>query len=169
MAAGSWNRTLTMHRLTIAFLILLAIYLFQDSWLSAKSRQNILASTKQPDTDEPHIPIEKASHAVDTITEDCRNVPGADNVLVMLKTGATEIYEKLPTHFVTLFKCTPHYMIFSDLAQDYADFPNPRRYRSREQTTPRRTRGLPHIQETTAVPTRRPGHEQTKRGWRLES
>lgn len=123
MAAGSCNRTLTLHRLTIAFLILLAIYLFQDSWLSAKSRHNIITTTKQPDVNEPHNPIDKASHVTGTLTEDCRNVPGADNVLVMLKTGATEIYEKLPTHFVTLFKCTPRYMIFSDLAQDYADFP----------------------------------------------
>jgi hypothetical protein len=123
MAAGSCNRTLTLHRLTIAFLILLAIYLFQDSWVSAKSRHNILASTTQSNTDEPHISTNKASHVPDTLTNSCRDVPGADNVLVMLKTGATEIYEKLPTHFVTLFKCTPHYMVFSDLAQDYADFP----------------------------------------------
>ena len=125
MAPGSFNRTLTLHRLTIAFLILLAIYLFQDSWISAKSRDNIdiIPPTSQPETDESPVPIEKASDVADSHTEGCRSVPGADNVLVMLKTGATEIYEKLPTHFVTLFKCTPHYMIFSDLAQDYADFP----------------------------------------------
>jgi len=123
MAAGSCNRTLTLHRLTIAFLILLAIYLFQDSWVAAKSRHNIIPPTPQPETDQSPILADKASDAPDSHTEGCRSVPGADNVLVMLKTGATEIYEKLPTHFVTLFKCTPHYMIFSDLAQDYADFP----------------------------------------------
>jgi hypothetical protein len=123
MAAGSCNRTLTLHRLTIAFLIILAIYFFQDSWVSAKSRHNILAATRQPNTDEPQTPTDKESHVADTLTNSCHDVLGADNVLVMLKTGATEIYEKLPTHFVTLFKCTPHYMVFSDLAQDYADFP----------------------------------------------
>ena len=122
MAVSSCNRTLTLHRLTIAFLILLAIYLFQDSWVSARSRHTVITPTTSPNTNKPHIPTYKASQA-GTHDESCRNVPGADNVLVILKTGATEIYEKLPTHFVTLFKCTPHYMVFSDLAQDYADFP----------------------------------------------
>lgn len=123
MAVSSCNRTLTLHRLAIAFLILVAIYLFRNSWVPAESRHNIIAPATQPDTDQPHTPADKASHIAETHADSCRSVPGADNVLVMLKTGATEIYEKLPTHFVTLFKCTPHYMVFSDLAQDYADFP----------------------------------------------
>lgn len=38
------------------------------------------------------------------------------------QTGATEIYDKLPTQLVTLFRCTPHYLIFSDLAQTFSDF-----------------------------------------------
>jgi hypothetical protein len=119
MAVSSCNRTLTLHRLTIAFLIILAIYLFQDSWKTADLRQHIVTPNTQSDTDQSHTPTEKAKPH----EENCRTTPGADNVLVVLKTGATEIYEKLPTHFVTLFKCTPHYMVFSDLAQDYADFP----------------------------------------------
>jgi hypothetical protein len=43
--------------------------------------------------------------------------------MVLLKTGATELYQKLPSHFVTTFKCVPHFMIFSDLAQDFGDHP----------------------------------------------
>lgn len=35
--------------------------------------------------------------------------------MVVLKTSAVEIYEKLPEHLLTLFRCTPHYAIFSDL------------------------------------------------------
>ena len=43
--------------------------------------------------------------------------------MVVLKTGASELYQKLPTHFLTTFKCIPHFMIFSDLAQTFADYP----------------------------------------------
>ena len=123
MAVSSCNQTLTLHRLTIAFLIILAIYLFRDSWKTADLRQHIVTPNTQFDTDQPHTPTDKASQNARLHEESCRSIPGADNVLVVLKTGATEIYEKLPTHFVTLFKCTPHHMVFSDLAQDYADFP----------------------------------------------
>ncbi|KAF2454117.1 hypothetical protein BDY21DRAFT_264331, partial [Lineolata rhizophorae] len=45
---------------------------------------------------------------------------GASDVLVVLKTGSTEIFEKLPEHLLTLFNCVPHKLIFSDLEQDVA-------------------------------------------------
>jgi hypothetical protein len=123
MAVSSCNRALTLHRLAIAFLLLLAVFLFRDSWRSADLHHSAAGPATQQDTDRPHVPANDKSHVSETNAENCRNALGADNVLVMLKTGATEIYEKLPTHFVTLFKCTPHYMVFSDLSQDYADFP----------------------------------------------
>lgn len=123
--ANAFNRALTIPRLTVAFLIILAIYLFRD---------NIVPSTpayptpaEQHKTTHDEVPTSKTSNddldLIKTHTESCRSVPGAESVFILLKTGATEIYEKLPTHFVTLFKCTPHYMIFSDLAQDFADYP----------------------------------------------
>ncbi|KAK4613225.1 hypothetical protein CLAFUW4_09050 [Fulvia fulva] len=52
---------------------------------------------------------------------ECRHLPGADKVLVMLKTGATELYAKLPTHFVTTFQCIPNFSIYSDLEQTFGD------------------------------------------------
>lgn len=45
----------------------------------------------------------------------CSDAKGAEDVMVVLKTSAVEIYEKLPKHLLTLFRCTPHYAIFSDL------------------------------------------------------
>ncbi|KAL1636582.1 hypothetical protein SLS56_001167 [Neofusicoccum ribis] len=48
----------------------------------------------------------------------CRDLPGADSVLVILKTGATEAHAKLPIHFNTTFRCTPHYAIYSDLDEE---------------------------------------------------
>ncbi|GAB7347708.1 hypothetical protein MBLNU459_g5267t1 [Dothideomycetes sp. NU459] len=42
--------------------------------------------------------------------------------MVVLKTGATEVLQKLPIHLTTLFRCTPHSLIFSDLAQNVSGY-----------------------------------------------
>jgi hypothetical protein len=97
MTASLCNRALTLPRLALAFLIILAIYLFQDSWTSMD-----IATTESHHKDD-QIPI--PDHLSGGIArfqdggiaqakdERCFGVPGADDVLVMLKTGATEIYE----------------------------------------------------------------------------
>ncbi|KAI1109441.1 glycosyltransferase family 31 protein [Nemania sp. NC0429] len=41
-----------------------------------------------------------------------------DDVLVVVRTGATEVLEKLPVHFSTVLTCIPHYVIYSDLEED---------------------------------------------------
>lgn len=33
-----------------------------------------------------------------------------------------QIYQKLPTHFLTILKCTPHWLIWSDLEQTFGDY-----------------------------------------------
>ncbi|KAK8199779.1 uncharacterized protein BKA78DRAFT_302593 [Phyllosticta capitalensis] len=48
----------------------------------------------------------------------CRTLPGAKDILVVLKTSATEASEKLPIHFNTTFLCTPNFVLFSDLEQE---------------------------------------------------
>ena len=44
----------------------------------------------------------------------CSELPGANDTLVILKTGATELQDKLPVHFHTTLLCYPNYLIFSD-------------------------------------------------------
>ena len=46
---------------------------------------------------------------------DCKHLPGAEDVLVVLKTGASEAREKLLVHFDTTFRCTPHFVVFSNV------------------------------------------------------
>lgn len=41
-----------------------------------------------------------------------------NDVLVVLRTGATEILEKLPVHFETVLGCVPDYVIYSDMEED---------------------------------------------------
>ena len=127
MSAGnSFGRVVTIPRLTIAFLLILAVYLFHDRIQvpTTYTPSTPSASGQQKEsTQAQHDAISNTTGDISkTHGESCRNAPGSENVFIMLKTGATEIYEKLPTHFVTLFKCTPHFMIFSDLAQDFADY-----------------------------------------------
>ena len=49
----------------------------------------------------------------------CRSLPGAEDVLVVLKTGSTEIQDKLPIHVNTTLRCYPNYLIFSDHAETF--------------------------------------------------
>ncbi|KAJ4366480.1 hypothetical protein N0V83_008116 [Neocucurbitaria cava] len=47
----------------------------------------------------------------------------ADDVLVVLRTGATESLEKLPVHFRTTLRCVPHFVLFSDMDEDIEGHP----------------------------------------------
>ncbi|KAJ8110740.1 hypothetical protein OPT61_g6493 [Boeremia exigua] len=48
----------------------------------------------------------------------CSHNPLAEDVLVVLKTGATEVLEKLPAHLDTTLRCIPNYVIYSDYEED---------------------------------------------------
>lgn len=46
----------------------------------------------------------------------CKDVHGAPNVMVIIKTSKAEIAEKIPTHLKTVLECVPNFAIFSDHA-----------------------------------------------------
>ncbi|KAF2112056.1 hypothetical protein BDV96DRAFT_649418 [Lophiotrema nucula] len=48
----------------------------------------------------------------------CSQAEVADDVLIVLRTGATESREKLPVHFQTTLRCVPHFVVFSDLDEE---------------------------------------------------
>lgn len=48
----------------------------------------------------------------------CRRLPGIDDVLVVMRTGASEIKDKLPIHESTTFRCYKDIVIFSDHQED---------------------------------------------------
>lgn len=50
----------------------------------------------------------------------CPRSPLLNDVLVVLRTGATEALEKLPVHFETALSCIPHHVIYSDM-EEYID------------------------------------------------
>ncbi|KAJ5780417.1 hypothetical protein N7457_005577 [Penicillium paradoxum] len=48
----------------------------------------------------------------------CPPLPGIENILVVMKTGVTESKEKVPVHFKSTLRCIPHYVIYSDFAEE---------------------------------------------------
>ncbi|KAK8076848.1 hypothetical protein PG996_003018 [Apiospora saccharicola] len=50
----------------------------------------------------------------------CPQSPLLDDILVVLRTGATEAREKLPVHFQTVLTCVPDLVIYSDFEEDVA-------------------------------------------------
>lgn len=48
----------------------------------------------------------------------CSQSEIAEDVLVVLRTGATSSREKVPVHFRTTLRCVPHYVVFSDLDEE---------------------------------------------------
>lgn len=52
----------------------------------------------------------------------CTNFPGSGDILVVIKTGANEIHEKLPTQLLTSLRCYSDILIFSDLEQYVGPF-----------------------------------------------
>ena len=48
----------------------------------------------------------------------CSQSELADDVLVVLRTGATESRQKLPVHFRTTLRCVPHFTLFSDMDEE---------------------------------------------------
>ncbi|KAI1125202.1 glycosyltransferase family 31 protein [Nemania abortiva] len=69
---------------------------------------HLLRSYKRPARLLPHRHVSPA----------CPESPLLSDVLVVVRTGATEVLEKLPVHFSTVLTCVPDYIIYSDLEED---------------------------------------------------
>ena len=49
----------------------------------------------------------------------CRHLPGAQDSLVIMKTGVTELEDRLPAHLDYTLQCPPNTVIFSDHEEMY--------------------------------------------------
>jgi Fringe-like len=52
----------------------------------------------------------------------CDSFPDTSGILLIMKTGATESYDKVPTQLMTMLKCLPDFLIFSDMDQHVAGY-----------------------------------------------
>lgn len=56
------------------------------------------------------------------VDDQCAHFPNTSSVLTVMKTGASEAYNKVPTQLMTTLQCLPDFLIFSDMAQNIAGF-----------------------------------------------
>jgi hypothetical protein len=103
---------------------LLGLYSY-DSHLPLHSSNSTSLQSSNP-LKIPNPSSDKASSA-DTITGTpssyCASFPSFDNLVVVVKTGATEAYDKLPTQILTILQCArKNLLIFSDMDQDVAGY-----------------------------------------------
>ncbi|OTB16748.1 glycosyltransferase family 31 protein [Daldinia sp. EC12] len=52
----------------------------------------------------------------------CANFPDTDGILLVMKTGATETFDKMPVHLLTTMTCLPDFLIFSDMEQQVGPY-----------------------------------------------
>ncbi|KAI7266981.1 hypothetical protein KC335_g7986, partial [Hortaea werneckii] len=59
---------------------------------------------------------------IDPDAPPCQQLGQPDDVVVVMRTGATEIKDKLPIHFNTTFRCYPDFLIFSDYEETFEGY-----------------------------------------------
>ncbi|KAL2887013.1 putative glycosyltransferase family 31 protein [Ceratocystis lukuohia] len=52
----------------------------------------------------------------------CDHFPDTSNILIIMKTGATESFSRIPTQLLTVLRCIPEYFIYSDMEQTISGF-----------------------------------------------
>lgn len=50
----------------------------------------------------------------------CDGFPNTDGIMLVMKTGATEAFTKLPAHLLTSLQCLDDYLLFSDLVSKHS-------------------------------------------------
>jgi hypothetical protein len=98
----------------VSFTVALLIFFNINAILNP--RASYPASLKKAPT---ILSTSSATEEMPGANERCSQLPGADDVLVVVKTGATALRERLPVHFQTTLQCIPHYVIFSDMEEEF--------------------------------------------------
>ncbi|KAK5987108.1 hypothetical protein PT974_11226 [Cladobotryum mycophilum] len=52
----------------------------------------------------------------------CEGFPNMDSIMLVMKTGATEAFEKVPTQLLTSLQCIDDFLLFSDLEQQIGKY-----------------------------------------------
>lgn len=69
-----------------------------------------------------HEGTEAAVHSRWNFSSPCDGFPNMDGIMLVMKTGATEAYDKLPTQLLTGLQCIDDFLIFSDLEQQIGKY-----------------------------------------------
>ena len=52
----------------------------------------------------------------------CDTFPDTSGILLVMKTGASESFDKVPTQLMTVLRCLPDFIMFSDMNQNIAGY-----------------------------------------------
>lgn len=102
------------QRVTYLLASVFLVFLFYLTHYSRLHHHNVGQQDSQ--FRKPNTSVHKPIHTGEL---PCRSLPTADDVVVILKTGSTELQDKLPIHLNTTLRCYPHYLIFSDYEETY--------------------------------------------------
>ncbi|KAL7941612.1 glycosyltransferase family 31 protein [Trichoderma barbatum] len=70
------------------------------------------------------MPVKTSNAALPNRTSgsECAQFPDTSKILLVMKTGASEAFVKIPTQVLTNLKCLPEFLIFSDMEQEIAGY-----------------------------------------------
>ena len=127
MIVGSACRFQALVYAVVLITLLLAFRLWRDSSTAVGWSNQDYIDPSNPNPAIKITPLEHTQSDTSTATPSqsgddelpCRNLPGAEDVVVIMRTGATEIQDKLPRHFETTFRCYSDLIIFSDYAETF--------------------------------------------------
>lgn len=92
-----------------------------QSTLKPSSSIAVDSANPTPNSNSNSTSDQPPSHNPKTDPE-CASFPDTSNVLVIMKTGASEAYSKIPTQVLTNARCLPEFFIFSDMDQEIAGY-----------------------------------------------
>ncbi len=115
----------------------------------------------------PSVPTRFGSDSV------CDNFPDTSSVFLVMKTGASESFSKVPTQLMTNLRCLPDFLIFSDLEQHIAGH---KIYDSLAKVLPEAKDGNPDFDiyrqqagcDVTQNQCHKLGHDAGSKGWDLD-
>ena len=115
--------TTTASRATPKALILMAIGMTLLVAVHLCYTYPSLASWKIPTTLGTEVPLNATEESTSEppVKEElpCQKLEGGEEVLVVMRTGATEIKDKLTAHLNTTLQCYNNYIVFSDYEEDF--------------------------------------------------
>ncbi|KAF5102054.1 hypothetical protein D0Z00_000514 [Geotrichum galactomycetum] len=89
-------------------------YISNDAWRPADAYDDSSVSDRRPDVGKLGNYKNKAEYFKQPLVADYAN--NTENVFLMIKTGATVLWERLPLHLVTTLTRVPNFAIYADIA-----------------------------------------------------
>ncbi|KAF2103943.1 hypothetical protein NA57DRAFT_50799 [Rhizodiscina lignyota] len=110
-----------LAEITLILLLVLALLAWRD-----ENQRKLLFGWEitefDADTDVEASAVDDEPPDLNAPDDSCNALRGAEDVVVTVKTGASEASHKIPIQMSTNLRCAPNVFIFSDMEQDIGDY-----------------------------------------------